>query len=882
MSDVLVGSAHATMELRYQQFSDGVSIVEQQIKRLQQLTKTPIVAQLTGAGAGSGGAAGSRMPSQAPAIDADAAAYTRLQRAQAGLEAGQARLARGQGDTARAAQLEASAQQRLTSELQAQTGVTTQSIALERQLTTVQQQVANAAKQSKGGISEMGGALSQLKTLAGGLGIGFGLQQLVSGGIQAGGAALELRETKNSLKAVAGDLTTYNQTIGAAREQQRLFGGSLQENIEGLSGLTITARSSGAQLQSLIGLSQRLAVLDPAQGAGGARIALNEALSGDPTSLAKRYEIPRAALAKLRDTTLPVEERLKVIDSFLNKVGITAESVAGRVDQDALAFRRLGQELGDAKLNAGDQLATTFSGAATGLARLLGLINQNPQAIAELRALRGGGVVDQGAIADATRQIAGSRAAEQLGGPRGQTFAAQRIGGVENLHLAREQLTELNIAGGVSAEQADRLTQAFRNGTISGDTYRAGLAALVGEVNEGGSAEDRRAAAMGRAQTAQQAAAEAARAQTQALIDNTTKSQAAASEAEKLSTFQASLASLGGAVAAGLQTSGAAALSLAALYGIAVDKAQQLINAQALLANKPITEGRSERDTPADRAAGVTAGALAARERAAAIATARQNQLLQTGTALQKVAVLQQRYNETVAQFGKGSSQAIDAQTNLIQAQQAAGKTRVSAAATTALQLQNVEETSQLQLAKTQREGLERLRDQQADFDLKRTRGVEDFDEKRRSLLAHGQRAQAAALAKEFEKDNRRAAEDFNIQKQRTLRNNAEGTGDIGARADLRTQQIGDRAALRGVRTAGGVDLGVAPPVLTGASAQAMQPRVIILRTEIAPTSVQIDGHTIVELTWPETEQRVDTELANALSGTSAPGSGQQAVAGVG
>lgn len=334
----------------------------------------------------------------------------------------------------------------------------------------------------------------------------------ISSGVQATQAALALRETKNSLRAVAGDLQTYNQTLQAARDQQRLFGGSLQENIEGLSGLTITARSSGASLQSLIGLSQRLAVLDPAQGAAGARIALNEALSGDPTSLAKRYEIPRAALAKLRDTALPVEERLKVIDSFLNKVGITAESVAGRVDQDALAFRRLGAELGDLQTNAGDTLATTFSGAATGLSRLVGLINQNPQAIAELKAILGGrGAVGESDIADATRQVASARARDQLGGTRGENVVARRAGGTEAFHLIREQLTELNIAGGTAAEQADRLSQAFLNGSVSADTYKAGLQALVGGLQTSANIEDLRAQRIQNSANAQNAAITATR-----------------------------------------------------------------------------------------------------------------------------------------------------------------------------------------------------------------------------------------------------------------------------------------------------------------------------------------------------------------------------------
>ena len=141
------------------------------------------------------------------------------------------------------------------------------------------------------------------------LGVSLGPQlvtQAIGFAKSAATEALALRETQNSLRVVAGDTKTYNNILTEAKRQQVLFGGTLQDNIAGLQGLAITSRSSGAALTTLIDLSKRLAVLDPAQGAEGARIALNEALSGDPTSLAKRYEIPRAALAKLRDTSLPV------------------------------------------------------------------------------------------------------------------------------------------------------------------------------------------------------------------------------------------------------------------------------------------------------------------------------------------------------------------------------------------------------------------------------------------------------------------------------------------------------------------------------------------------------------------------------------------------
>lgn len=204
----------------------------------------------------------------------------------------------------------------------------------------------------------------QLAGLAGGA---FSVSALVG----AGQEALALRETQNGLRAVAGSVTNYERTLKAAREQQELFGGTLRENIEGLTGLTITSRQSGATLETLIDLSQRLAVLDPSQGAAGARIALSEALSGDPTSLAKRYEIPRAALARLRDETTSASEKLLIIDQYLNKVGVSSAAVAGRIDQDALAFRRAAAEIEEATVKLGGYIARVAAVPARGITELL-------------------------------------------------------------------------------------------------------------------------------------------------------------------------------------------------------------------------------------------------------------------------------------------------------------------------------------------------------------------------------------------------------------------------------------------------------------------------------------------------------------------------------
>lgn len=232
-----------------------------------------------------------------------------------------------------------------------------------------------AAAQAQG----LAGTFGSLGSVAGAAGIAFGAREVVRFGLDAGAAALSLRETENSLRAVAGSTEVYNQILAEARRQQLLFGGSLQDNIEGLSGLAVISRSTGANLTDLIDLQKRLTLLDPAQGAQGARIALSEALSGNISSLSRRFEIPKDKIRELTDASIPAAERLKSLSTFLDSVGITSEAVAGRVDKSAVAYRGLAAAADTAKTTVGGFLADALVPTAQTGTNLLGVFQGTRQ-----------------------------------------------------------------------------------------------------------------------------------------------------------------------------------------------------------------------------------------------------------------------------------------------------------------------------------------------------------------------------------------------------------------------------------------------------------------------------------------------------------------------
>lgn len=917
MSEVLVGTAFFTAELRYQQLVTGVSAVEQQIQKLQALAKQPISiappAISSGQGAGAGAAAQQTRQVSAEEVKLQQA-LARTAEAEARRANATARRAEFDGRAARAVAQAGLAEQRQQTEI-ART-VAAQDRAATAALRRQQAEERASRQQARTGFSA--GGLAQAAGAFGLVTIGPQIVgQAVSAGVDAGKNAILLDRTLRLTKELTGTQAQYNQVIQTARQQQLLYGGSLQENIAGIQGLVVTARSTGAELNTLINLAQRLAVLDPAQGAEGARIALSEVLSGDPRSLARRYEIPLSALEKIKDESIPVAERLAVLDQYLSKIGITSATVTSVITDQAKAYNGLNRELGDLATTAGGGLASAFEAPARGLGRLIGLINGNPQAVAELRALLSGrGGVESGDIERAADELARARASRALSGdvnnPQVRQLNIRRLGGAETAEPVIRQLTELIQKGGDAQRQAEALADSFSKQRIGADDLRAGLNALTQQQeaeagieairirNATADANARQAAidkiatlTSGMRASAEASALDAAQKQAQ-------QAQTALVAQQTNAAVESFLRLNPGIDAAGIAaqvTAGKVPLLIGQLAALQIQTDANTAAFNRLALQQGIAAGAAGRNAGGlflgglTNATGGIAGALGGGAGGVFSRVDAEQQRLQDSrdalalarakTRAERIAIYELQLARQTTEEGRNR---ILAQ---IEGEKSAGAGRISAAQNTALQLANVEQNSGLQLERIQRENLERLRDQQEDFDVKRTRSREDYERQRVRLLAQGQRAQAERLREDFERDQRREQEDFDRQRRRTLRNNQEGLGDVGARTDLRQQQIADRAALRGVAVSGQrrPDLGEAPPQLTGAAGGAGGGRgLFTLRVEIAPQPIVLDGKVIGEATWPTIEQLVDSELAAELGTIGIvlpPGGGNAAIAGV-
>jgi hypothetical protein len=383
----------------------------------------------------------------------------------------------------------------------------------------------------------------------------------------------------------------------------------------------------------------------------------------------------------------------------------------------------------------------------------------------------------------------------------------------------------------------------------------------------------------------------------QATQDALGKQVAAIGADRELAGAKAEIIGLSAAVTAGHMSNAAAALVLARDYGLATTQAAALIAQQQGIANSAgVVEDRLTRSTAADKNDARTAIA----EKAAAALAARRDQLVSTGTATQVVSVRQQQLNEAMAKYGKGSAEAIGAQTALIQAQRQMTAERTKAG--TASDKLAVKESGAANAeAVAQRDALRRvegmyqehydkLRRMNEDYTLSSSRKAEDFQLERQRLLANGQIKEAQLLEQKFALDQKRAAEDNARGRQRETEQAAQGIADAQQQAGLKADDRERKRLLGGVALSG--DAGAASAVSAGGAARQAQaeaalastagqrPSGGLLRIQFAPISLVADGQTLANVVYPDIEARIDEFMAGQIATilvTSPPGGGQGA-----
>jgi hypothetical protein len=860
VSSVLVGSAYGVLELRAQQFDQGVDASLAKLAQLRQafgqgippVTLPPVGGSLPG----SPNAPRQLPGGLAPDIQKDEQAMLRYAQSLASAQ-------KAQGDLSGAASTYRTVLGQLTPNTIEHNRATAQ-------LASTEAALAKEVAGSGGAVDALG---SKLAGLAGPAALATAALAAIPAAIDLAklGAQADLVSTRfDSLSKTAG--TTGDALLGALRKasggQISNLNLELTANRAQLLGVAHDAQTFG-QLMAIardraqnLGTTTQSAFDDIVTGVGRASPRILDNL-GIIISEKDAYDAFAKSIGKNTDALDANEKKQAILKAVLDQGNATLKETGGAIEGAAAGQARLGASFDNLRAKAGSFIADGVAPTVNSLSDLLNGFDFTTESMATASI----GAQNLG------RQIAGL---EPITGQQAKAQEAWTKSVLDWIAAREVQIGLANAPTPASSGSGGSFDLAAIQSSVVAQRAYADSLELTGVRA--------RAAALADQQKADIDRVAAVDAQTHALSQQKLAEQAQRAAAALLAAGPAGAraAALLASSSSGIDTATAAYYRLAAAKQAALGAALQGQNAAEL--SGPLSEEAQLRaGNRAQQLADRTAGVTKAQADARAAEQARINQLLQTGTATQVVTERQKEYNAAVKQFGANSKQAIDAQTTLIEAQKAAEKTgrgRVSAAQSTALQLQNVEEDSQAQLLKAQREGLERLRDQQQDFDLHRARSQEDEARKIASLYAHGQRAAAEREKEDFARQQRRDREDFNISRQRTLRNNAESTGDISGSADRRSEQIGNRAALRGVRSGAAVDLGArATPAIGGSTAAAARQTVAQLTIQGV---INLDGKQVASGIWPAIEVLVDNEMAVSLQQIGIPGAGQSAVGGAG
>lgn len=554
------------------------------------------------------------------------------------------------------------------------------------QLAQAQEKAANAAKTSSGYFQQMGAAFSgSIMGIVGPAAVAATAIEALKGAADltvAGAQAQQTRAAFDQLAAAAG--TTGNALMTAMRKAS---GGEISDlnlqlaaNKANLLGVANSAEQLGTLMEiardraQKMGISTTQAFNDLVTGLGRGSALILDNL-GITVSVAEANTAYAASLGKTASALTETEKKQALINAVLSQGQASLAATGGAVDGPATAFARLATAADNAKTALGGFLATNTAGMAGDLANVIDGVVSDLQ----------GSLTQDGFASAAEGALNLTRAMGGLPPVSSEAAAAQG-------QLVGEIGAYLGIASSATAA-----TQ-----TQAGATMVAA------------DADDRRANSLRGSIIAQQEAAAAAIAETAAKEANTAQSQLL--EAQIKMVADAYIALNPNISAAGVASDVAAGRIDAAVgtyinMALATAKARAelaAIQAQAGMAGGAV-EGRSERDTPADRAAAAAAGAQASRERADALATAKSQQILSTGTTKAKIAEYQRQYDAAVAAHGKESAEAVRAQTNLLQAQQTGERGRASSAASSGGRLAKIEQDTQGKIQKIVQDTQEKL-----------------------------------------------------------------------------------------------------------------------------------------------------------------------------
>lgn len=333
----------------------------------------------------------------------------------------------------------------------------------------------------------------QLQQLgAAGAGIGAGVNQGVStanralgsleGTIKQVGAAfagafaigsiakstLQVNQLNALFKVLSGSEERAVQNMDALRELAERTNQPFLQLVESSAALLPAIGRTNVDLAKTTQLAQRLAILDPAQGAQGAAIAIRELLSGTYTSLAMRFEMPKNQLKQLlEDSGGDPAKIIDGLDQIVAEMGLTNEAMEEMGASGVNSFAILRSELQETSAQA---FTPFLNDVVIPLVRGIGDL------VAQLRSVNPELMQTAGIVAG----IAASAAALNRTPILGNLGAGQAVAGAGVAYGA----WQLGIAGARGAADAGLVNRPDLENTSQADAQRVIVESAVESISD--------------------------------------------------------------------------------------------------------------------------------------------------------------------------------------------------------------------------------------------------------------------------------------------------------------------------------------------------------------------------------------------------------------
>lgn len=277
----------------------------------------------------------------------------------------------------------------------ARAGIQVDTSSLERSKQVVvqsAQQIGNAfnqmGRQSQQSIVTVNNDLKNLGNTANQTSSSLGT--LFSGAFVAGGlaAAQNLRRVDTLFGILSGSQELVNERMAELAELSKRTGIPMLQLKESAVTLLPAIGRNNVELSKTLSIAQRLAILDPAQGAAGAAFALREFMGGEYRSLAARFEIPLEVLKRIRtEAGGNAQAMIDGLDAYINKLGLTEGSLKEMADAGITAFDNAKVALREAVAVGFMPLLQVITPLLQGFTKFLNQLNQTNPEILKIAAL---------------------------------------------------------------------------------------------------------------------------------------------------------------------------------------------------------------------------------------------------------------------------------------------------------------------------------------------------------------------------------------------------------------------------------------------------------------------------------------------------------------